>query len=155
MKLTVWIICWLGLSLPLAAAELSAGIQIKQLIPNNLPDFRSPVPVYGAQFGWGTKPHGVELMASHGAADGVSVYLAELSYLHEIETPFFDFFLIGGVHWLYYSAEVGTSARTVGAHVGPGVVLRFGKTLMIPLNVRLLLQENSLVSVGGGLVFRI
>jgi len=138
---------------PASAAEIGAGVQLKILIPNNLPDFRTSVPVYGPEISLTWKPHGVQVQAAYGSSDGVTAYLGEMSYRYQIETPFFNFFLSSGLHFLYYAPVGAPDQRMLGAHFGPGLVLRFGDSLIVPLQARLMFQKQSIISVGGGLVF--
>ncbi len=147
---------WLALGLSASAfagPDVGLGVNLKMLIPNNLPNFRTSVTAYGPSVSLLSKPHSVETQLSYGSNDGVTVYLAELSYRYEIDTPFFTFYLLTGAHYLFYSPLGAAAEKFPGIHFGPGVVLRFGSRVLLPLSIRVHFQKQSMIAAGGGLVF--
>lgn len=147
---------WLALIVSVnahATLDVGLGVNLKMLIPNNLPNFRTSVTVYGPSVSLLSPPHSLETQLSYGSDSGVTVYLAELSYKYEVDTPFFTFYLLTGAHYLFYSPQAALAEKFPGVHFGPGIVLRFASRVLLPLSVRVHFQKQSMIAVGGGLIF--
>lgn len=136
-----------------AAASFGVGAQVQTLMPDDLNGFRSSLLVYGPVAVLSLESHAIQLQLSQGSADAVTAYFAELTYRYDIETPFFTFFLAAGAEYLHHSLTGNPGYDNVGAHVGPGLLLKFGKTVNVPLNLRIHFLRQPLVAAGGALIF--
>lgn len=163
MRVRLLILAFL-VSLPLLAAEtqtktavkkrapLEVGLFLYTLLPNGLPEFDMSLTVYGPMFAIPFGPHRLQVHATYGGTDGLSVYTLEPSFKFVLRNPFFRGFAAVGGQLFHYSAG-GTSYDHTGANVAFGLIFPMGMNCEWTLIWKSYLQARTLMSFGGGFTF--
>jgi hypothetical protein len=129
------------------------GLSLQLLLPNRLDDFPSTLPVYGVLVGAPLFGHSLYAQGLYGAANGLSLYMAELAYRYEISVPFFTAFVVGGGHYLH--TAFSNEHDYLGALLGFGLLIPMGTNFDLTLAMKVYLPKQSMVSIGGGFSFRL
>ena len=130
----------------------SIGLAAQILFPDRLPDFRTSIPTYGLVASMPVGNHSIQLQGNFGTSNELTVYLFESNFRFHIDTPFVDYFLFAGIHYLYFDYLQDTHWR-FGANAGPGIRLKLGENLDGQVILKLYLQDKTILAFGGGLTF--
>lgn len=140
---------------PREGSRFEVGLSIESLLPNQLPDFPSTVPVYGLLIGIPVFGHSLEAEGLYGANNGVTFYTGELAYRYEIETPFFIPFVLVGGHFSHYSYSGGSNHDFYGPLLGLGFLIPMGGSFDLSLLMKTYLPNLGVLGFGGGFSLRL
>src|SRR5258707_1384550 len=86
---------------PATGNSYAVGLTAQILYPDRLPDFRTSLATYGLMGAIPIGDHAIQIQAGYGKADTLSIYVVETQFRLNIETPFFNCFLLAGVHYFH------------------------------------------------------
>ncbi len=128
--------------------RVTLGASLQVLMPNSLPSFSDELVSYGATGAIPLGPLSLHVQGSYGARADLNVILFESGLRYVIVTPFLDFFLLGGAHYLRYSAK-GTPFSHIGPNAGFGLEMALADNFILNLAAKCYLQDRTLVALGG------
>ena len=134
----------------LSPASYELGVVTQFLYPNipSLP----PVTTYGILFGIPALGNPIRLQLLYGNLDTTNLFLLELDYALRFQTPFFSGFLVFGPHWLRYFDSASTN-DSIGGNIGFGLSLAMAKNFEAQMAMKFYIQQQLVISFGGGFSF--
>lgn len=126
--------------------EVGGSFQI--LVPNQLPDFMRTVTVYGPMVAIPLGENKVELQATYGSAEAISLFLAEVLYRYKVPTPFVSVFLLGGAGYLHHGSS-GKDHSYVTPIAGLGFYFPMTDDFCIAMRMKAYYPEKSFLNFGG------
>lgn len=132
-------------------SRFRVGLAAQLIYPNEFPEFKTSLATYGLVGAVRVWDHAIQVQGSFGKADDLSLYFLEANFRYNIETPFINFYLLAGAHYLRYDRAYSDHWRG-GINTGPGLRLTLGTNLEGTVGMKLYFQDRLIVSFGGGLM---
>ena len=130
-------------------SPFEVGLHIQTILPGQLPDFVSSLPVYGPILGIPFFGDNLQLQAFYGTLSDFWIYTFEANYRFNVATPFFTGFAQAGAHYMNYK-RLANGHSYAGPNFATGVSFDMADNFDMNLLLKVYLQEHPLFSFGGG-----
>lgn len=131
------------------------GLVYQSLLPSGLANWVAAVPTIGPVLGIPLFGGTLQLQGGTGnePTRQLTLYVLEVAYRLELETPFFQAFGAFGAHLLHYGVARSPGLLSLGANFGLGLSTALGEGFDMSLGVKAYFQSRTIVSFGGGFSF--